>query len=65
MIFALLSRRLRAFVIGALLIRLTPVLARALHSAAGALRRRGRASALAAVLAKGGDGLQWFARRRG
>lgn len=65
MIFALLSRRLRAVVIGALLIRLTPVLARVLHAAAGALRRRDRAGAVAAVLAKSGDGLLWAGRRRG
>lgn len=63
--FALLSLRLRTLIIGALLVRLAPILARGLHSAAGALRRRGRAGALASVLAKTGDGLSWVARRRG
>jgi len=52
-------------VIGAVLIRLTPVLVRLLHSAAGQLRRRDRAAGLASVLTKAGDGLSWVARRQG
>lgn len=62
---ALLSRRLRTLIIGALLVRLTPVLARGLHSAAAGLRQRGRAGAFASVLTKAGDGLLWVGRRRG
>lgn len=65
MIFAFLSRRLRAVAIGFVLVRLTPVLARVLHSAADRLRSRGKGAALASVLAKSGDGLSWVARRRG
>jgi len=61
---ALLSRRLRTIIIGAVLVRLAPILARGLNSAADGLRRRGRAGALASVLAKTGDGMMWVARRR-
>lgn len=62
---ALLSLRLRTLIIGAVLVRLTPVLGRGLRSAADALRRQGKAAPLASVLAKAGDGLLWVARRRG
>ncbi|CAN5724218.1 hypothetical protein BH18ACT7_BH18ACT7_04620 [soil metagenome] len=62
---ALLSSRLRTLIIGALLVRLAPILARALNSAADGLRRQGRAGALASVLAKIGNGLSWVARRSG
>ncbi|MBA2417131.1 MAG: hypothetical protein H0V64_14850 [Geodermatophilaceae bacterium] len=65
MIFALLSRRLRAFVIGAVLVRLAPVVARLLHAAADGLRRRGKHGAPAAMLTKAGDALLWVGRRRG
>lgn len=62
---ALLSRRLRTLIIGALLVRLTPILARSLHSAAAGLRQRGRAGALASMLTKTGDVLLWVGRRSG
>ena len=60
---ALLSRRFRTLIIGAVLVRLTPVLARGLHSAAAGLRQRGRAGALAGVLTKTGYLLLWVGRR--
>lgn len=65
MIFALLSRRLRMFVIGALLVRLAPVLARLLYRAADGVRRRGGTSAISSVLTKTADAMSWMARRRG
>ncbi len=65
MLYAVLLRRLRALIVGALLVRLAPVLGRALHSAAAGLRRRGRAGLLAGALGKGGDLLLWLSRPGG
>ncbi|MBA3417793.1 MAG: hypothetical protein H0U09_03650 [Geodermatophilaceae bacterium] len=63
--FALLSRRLRTVVIGAVLVRLAPVLGRVLHSTADKMRRRGSTGAVPTVLTKAGDGMSWVARRGG
>lgn len=62
--FALLSARLRTLIIGAVLVRLAPLLARMLRSAGDGLRRRRGDTMVSGALTKAGDGLAWFARRR-
>lgn len=61
---ALLSSRLRAVVIGAVLVRLAPVVGRFLHRAADRLRGRDGNTAVVTVLTKTGDAMLWVARRR-
>ncbi|CAN5358976.1 hypothetical protein BH20ACT5_BH20ACT5_05210 [soil metagenome] len=61
---ALLSMRLRTLIIGAVLVRAAPLVARLLRSAGEELRRRGGDTLISRGLIKAADGLSWFVRRR-